>query len=163
MYMLGTVLTRLLNKVISVISSAMILTLRMPSILIGALTTLKTRYAHLRLLLALTEPSTSRLRANLITVVRLTKQELITVQANLIALGQQLVTIVRPMPQYVRQCLLQIKDRLVVYTKLVRLHLSETLFALTPMVIQLIQGGKKQLETVRLNLQRVVQALKAKR
>ena len=61
------------------------------------------QYQHLRLLLALTQPSTNRLRANLITVVALIKQGLTSVKAILIQTGQQLATTVRLTLQHVMQ------------------------------------------------------------
>jgi hypothetical protein len=161
--MLGTVLTRLRVKVTSAISNAMILILRTPSILIGVLTTLKTRYAHLRLLLALTEPSTNRLHANLITVAQLIKQGLITVRVKATVLGQQLVITVRQMLQRVRQCLLQSKDRLVGLIKsepllskgigLVQTHMAPRL----TLIGTKLQGIANQL------LQRVKSLVKVKR
>lgn len=81
------------------------LTQQLLSKLTGALTTLKTQYVNLRLQLALTAPSTSRLAANFTTVVALIKAALTTAKATLIQTGLQLLTIVRQIPQRVTQAL----------------------------------------------------------
>ena len=136
---------------------------QLPSKIIGALVALKTRYAHLRLLLALTEPSTNRLRANLITVARLTKAELITARAKAIAVGQQLVTIVHQMLQRVRQCLLQNRDRLVVLTKSVPSLSKGIGLVQTRMAPLLILIGTKLQGVANQLLQRVKSLVKVKR
>ena len=151
MYMLGVVLMSLLNKVTYLISNAKALIQQLLSNFIGALTWVKTRYAvNLTwFLLAQTEQNTSRLHVLLITVGQSIKAVLILVQSKAIQIGSQLQTTVRLMLQRVSQVLLQSKDKLVAYIKLVQLRFSVTTFAQTPMVVQLIQGGEKLLGTVR--------------
>lgn len=103
MHMLGIVLTRLLNKGTSLICSAMTLIRSMLSKITGALTTLKTRFAHHRLLLVLTQSNISRLRANLITAVSLIKAGTTPVLQSLLALGQLLLTTARQILQRAKQ------------------------------------------------------------
>lgn len=103
--MLGTVLTRLLNKVTSLIFSAMTLIQSTLSKIIGALTNLKTQFVHLRLLLVLTQSNISRFRANFITAVSLIKAGITPVLQSLSALGQRLLTTVRQTLQLVMSLL----------------------------------------------------------
>ena len=153
--MLGTVISNLRQLVISITTlmfNVMALIRQQLFKITGVLADLKIQYAlqlNLSSLRAQIVSSISRLRVSLIIVEQSIKAVLITAKATVTQIGLLLLTTVRKILQLVRKVLLQSKDKLVAYIKLVQLRFSVTTFAQTPMVVQLIQGGEKLLGTVR--------------
>jgi hypothetical protein len=106
MRMLGTVLTRLLAKVTSVISTVQAFLTKKLSKLLGVLTNLKTQYAVLQLQLSQLVLQLQKVKLLLVPFITLavsTKVALISVLRNLGALGKQLATTARQILQLVTQ------------------------------------------------------------
>lgn len=103
--MLGTVLTRLRQKVTSLISNATTLTQQLLSKTIGVLTVIQTQFVgSLTSLLSQCVTTLQKLKALLAqftTQVSLIKSGIISVAHSLIQIGQQLVTTVRQTLQHV--------------------------------------------------------------
>lgn len=114
-------------------------------------------------LLSLLAPIVSNTKAWLVNLTiqgQLIKAALINVQAKLILLGSQLLTIVLQTSQLVLTVLLQSKDKLVASIKLAQSHLKTSKIVLTPMVLLFRQGGLKLQEIVSQLQQRVTQVFK---
>ncbi len=119
--MLGTVLTRLHQKVTSLISNVTTLTQQLLFKITGVLTAIKTRFVasltSLSFLLVQTTQNINRLRVSLIIVEQSIKAVLTIVRLKATQIGLLLLTTVRQTLQLVRQVLLQSKDRLVALIK----------------------------------------------
>ena len=164
MYMLGAVLTNLLQKATSLICNATALITKKLLGLLGVLTAQMTQLVilcqRLSSQLVQTVLKIKLLLASLIILVQSTKLELINVKAKVLQIGLLLQTTVAQILQLVPTAQKQKNDKPVEKTKLVQSHTKENKTAQTHTAALLTQDGLKYQGRAKQRHQRAKQELK---
>jgi hypothetical protein len=166
MYMLGAVLTNLLQKATSLICNATALITKKLLGLLGVLTAQMTQLVilcqRLSSQIVQTVLKIKLLLASLIILVQSTKLELINVKAKVLQIGLLLQTTVAQILHLAPIVQKQKKGKPVGITKSARSHLKENKTAQTPTAALLTQDGLKSQGRAKQRHQRAKQQLKTK-